>query len=84
MFKVAEDAAMESGKPNTIKALRMGVCAKALKKPPKHVAAMKAMASLRPTACKPLKSSQDEPQASRAGTGQVMNFMGENDSQLKI
>jgi hypothetical protein len=73
---VAEEASMDSGKPNTIRALRIGVCANALKKPPKQAAAMKAMVSLRPTTCKPLKRSQDEPQASRAGMGQVMNFMG--------
>jgi hypothetical protein len=77
-LRVADEAAMDSGKPNTIRALRMGVCAKALKNPPKQVATMKAMVSLRPTTCKPLKMSQDEPQASRAGMGQVMNFMRKN------
>jgi hypothetical protein len=51
-----------------------------LKNPPKQVATTKAMISLAPTDCTPLKMSQEEAQASRAGTGQVMNFMVENDS----
>jgi hypothetical protein len=58
----------------------MGVFTSVLKKPPKQVATMKVMVSVSPTTCRPLKMSQDEPQASRAGTGQVNNFMVENDS----
>ena len=76
-LSVLDDTTIDIGKPNTIKALRMGVCANALKNPPKQVAATKAMTSLAPMACKPLKMSHDAPQASRAGTGQVKSFINE-------
>jgi hypothetical protein len=75
MCKVLEDASIDSGKPNTINALRMVVLPNLLKNPPQNAAATKAMVSLSPVVCNALKMSHDEPQASRAGTGQVNNLM---------
>jgi hypothetical protein len=59
-LSVVDEATMDSGKPSTISALRMGVFTSLLKKPPQNAATTKAMVSVRPTVCKPLKMSQDE------------------------